>query len=65
MPGVVANPASVEMRYEAQLQTVDGPGQTSVSTSLQTLELDDLCRACLVSNDRLLLINGLEPILQC
>lgn len=47
-----------------QLQTVDGPGQTSVSTSFQTLELVDLCWACLVSNGRLLLINGLEPILQ-
>lgn len=53
------------MWCEAQLHTVDGPGQTSVSTSLQTLELVDLCWACLVSNDRLLLINGLEPILQC
>ena len=47
-----------------QLQTVDGPGQTSMSTSFQTLELVDLCWACLVSNGRLLLINGLVPILQ-
>lgn len=60
---VCAHCESVERRRGAQLQTVDGPGQTSVSTSLQTLKLVDLCRACLVSNDRLLLINGLEPIL--
>lgn len=46
----------------AQLQTADGPGPTSVSSALRASELVDLCWACLVSNDRLLLINGLEPI---
>lgn len=55
---------SAERRCDAQLLTVDGPGRTSVSTSLQPLKLVDLCWACLVSNDRLLLINGLEPILR-